>query len=63
MKIQKVLVFAPGLVICAIAIPSAFPLQNNVYNFNSSNTTASIVLFLSVFVFMACLGWVKRVHK
>lgn len=63
MKIPKVFVIAASLVICAITISFAFPLQNNVHNLNSSSAMPSIVLFLSVFVFVACLGWVKRVQK
>jgi hypothetical protein len=63
MKIQKIFVIAAAMVTCAIAIPFAFPLQNNVNYFNSSSTMPSIILFLSIFVFMAGLGWVKRVQK
>jgi hypothetical protein len=63
MKIQKTFVIATALVTCAIAIPFAFPLQNGLYKFNSNSAISSIVVFVSGFVFMVLMGWVKRVHK
>jgi|GEM_PF-2349049 len=64
MKISKILLLIVALASGAIAIPFAFPIQSNMQNISQyASTMATIVLFICCFMFMVCIGWVKRADK